>query len=143
MAGPLAASADFGADAAVFVVGGMPLALITAGSARHGAGLDHSAEDAEIRRGLPCHDTGGSVARIHAVEAKADAAHHLAHVALRKIGVGATRAAGDTVEAVFDTTYERVAINHCWLWNSATRARANISPEPPRNQKPKRDSSKP
>lgn len=116
LAGLLAAATDFGADAAVFVVGGMSLALITGGLAGGGASFDHCAEDVEIRGSLTRHDTSGSVAGVGAVEAKADAAHHLAHVALGEIGVGATRAAGGTVEAVLDTTQERVAIDVCRLW---------------------------
>ena len=51
-----------------------------------------------------------------AVEAKANAAHHLADVVLREIGVGAARAACGTVEARFDTAQERVTINACRLW---------------------------
>jgi hypothetical protein len=100
----------------VVVVGGMPLALSTTGLAGRRAGFDHCAEDAEIRCGLTYHDTGGNVAGVGAVEAKANAPHHLAHVVLREIGVGTTRAAGGTVEALFDTAQERVAINACRLW---------------------------
>jgi hypothetical protein len=102
-AGLLAAAAGVGANAAVFVVRGMPLALITTGFARRGAGFDHCAEHAEIRRGLTYRDTGGSVAGVGAVEAEANAAHHLVHVVLREISVGTARAAGGTVEALVDT----------------------------------------
>jgi hypothetical protein len=97
-------------------MGGMPLALITTGLAGRRAGFDHCPEDAEIRRGLTYHDTGGSVAGVGAVEAEANAAHHLVHVVPREIGVGTTRAAGGTVEALFDTAQERVVIDTCRLW---------------------------
>jgi hypothetical protein len=81
----------------------MPLALVPTSLARCGAGFDHCPEDAEIRGGLTDHDTGGSVAGVGAIEAEANAAHHLVHVVLREIGVGTTRAAGATVEALVDT----------------------------------------
>jgi hypothetical protein len=97
-------------------MGGMPLALITTGLAGRCTGLDHCPEDAKIRCGLTDGDTGGSGARVGAVEAEANAAHHLVHVVLGEIGVGTTRAAGGTVEALFDTAQERVVIDTCRLW---------------------------
>jgi hypothetical protein len=95
---------------------GMPLALITTGLAGRRTGLDHCPHDAKIWRGLTDHDTRGSGAGVGAVEAETNAAHHLAHVVLREIGVGATRAAGGAVEALFDTAKKRVLIDTCWLW---------------------------
>jgi hypothetical protein len=97
-------------------MGGMPLALITTGLAGRGTGLDHCAHDAKIRCGLTDHDPGGSAAGVSAVEAKANAAYHLVHVVLREIRVGAARAAGATVEALFDTAQKRVVIDTCRLW---------------------------
>jgi hypothetical protein len=94
----------------------MPVAFITTGLAGCRAGFDHCPEDAKIRRGLTDGDTGGSAAGVGAVEAEANAAHHLMHVALREIGVGATRAAGGAVKALFDTAQERVVIDTCRLW---------------------------
>src|SRR3954452_15890109 len=96
-------------------MGGMPLALITTGLAGRPARLDHCPDDVEIRRGLTHRDAGGSVAGVGAVEAEANAAHHLVHVVLREIGVGTTRAAGGTVEALFDTAQKRVLIDTCRL----------------------------
>lgn len=95
---------------------GMPLALITAGLTGRRTGLDHCPHDAKIRRGLTDHDPGGSGACVGAVEAEANAAHHLVHVILREIGVGATRAAGGAVEALFDTAQECALIDTCRLW---------------------------
>jgi hypothetical protein len=95
---------------------GMPLALITTGLAGRRAGLDYRSEDAKIRRGLTDRDPGGSAAGVGAVEAEANAAHHLVHVVLREIGVGATRAAGGALEALFDTAQECVVIDTCRLW---------------------------
>jgi hypothetical protein len=97
-------------------MGGMPLALITTGLAGRRTGLDHCPQDAKIRRGLTDGDTGGSAAGVGGVEAEANATHHLVHVVLREIGVGATRAAGGAVEALLDTAQERVVIDTCRLW---------------------------
>jgi len=97
-------------------MGGMPLALITTGLAGRRTGLDHCPHNAKIWGGLTDHDPGGSGAGVGAVEAEANAAHHLVHVVLREIGVGATRAAGGAVEALFDTAQERIVINSCRLW---------------------------
>jgi hypothetical protein len=97
-------------------MGGMPLAFVTTRLAGRRAGFDHCPEDAEIGRGLTYRDPGGRVADVGAVEAEANAAHHLAHVDLREIGVGTTCAAGGTVEALFDTAQERVVIDTGRLW---------------------------
>ena len=95
---------------------GVPLALITTGLTGRGTGLDHCPHDAKIRRGLTDHDPGGSAAGVGAVEAEANAAHHLVDVVFREIGVGATCAAGGALEALFDTAQERVVIDSCRLW---------------------------
>ncbi|MGZ6592544.1 MAG: hypothetical protein ACXVE5_11355 [Gaiellaceae bacterium] len=94
----------------------MPLALITTGLAGRRAGPDHCPEDREIRRGLTDRDSGGRAAGVGAVEAEANAAHHLVHIVLREIGVGATRAAGRAVEALVDTAQKGVVIDTCRLW---------------------------
>ena len=72
VAGPRAAAAGLGAEAAVFVVCGMALALITTGLAGRHAGFDHRAKDGKIRRGLTRHDPSGSGAGVGAIEAKTD-----------------------------------------------------------------------
>jgi threonine dehydrogenase-like Zn-dependent dehydrogenase len=112
----LAAAADLGANTAVLVVGGMPFALSTTRFARRCAGLDHCPQDAQIRRGLTYCNPGGRLAGVGAVEAEANAAHHFLHVVLHEIGVGATRAAGGAVEALFDTAQKGVVIDTCRLW---------------------------
>jgi hypothetical protein len=78
----LASATDFGADAAVFVVGGVPLALLCTGNTSRRTGFDHCAEKAEIRFGLPCDDTACDVARVSAIEAEANAASQRTYVAL-------------------------------------------------------------
>ena len=100
----------------MLVVSGMPLALIATGVAGRRTGLDDCAHDAKIRLGLTDHDPGGSGTRVGAVEAQANATHHLVHVGLREIGVGTTRAGCGAVEALFDTAQERVVIDTRRLW---------------------------
>jgi hypothetical protein len=78
----LASATDLGADAAVFVVGGVPLALLCTRDTSHRTRFDHCAEKAEIRLGLPCDDTACDVAHVSAIEAEANAAHQRAYVAL-------------------------------------------------------------
>jgi len=64
----LTAAAGCGADTAVLVVMGVPLALIPAGTAGCGAGLDGRAEDAKIGLRLARHHAAGGVAQIGAVK---------------------------------------------------------------------------
>jgi hypothetical protein len=98
------------------VVGGVTIALLGTGEASHRTCFDHCADQAEIRGGLACHDATGSVTGVRAVEAEANAMHHLAHVLLGEIRVGTTRTAGHTVKARVDTAQERVAVLDGWLW---------------------------
>jgi hypothetical protein len=112
----LAATTGFAAEPAVLVVGGVPVALLGTGEASHRTGFDHCADEREIWSGLACHDAAGGVAGVGAVEAEPNATHHLAHVVLGKIGVGTTRTTGGTIQALFDTTQKRVAIEACRLW---------------------------
>src|SRR4029453_16213823 len=65
---------------------------------------------------LARHDASGCVAGIGAVEAEANAAHHVAHVILGEIGVGTARTAGAEIEAPVDTAQKRVAIQAGRLW---------------------------
>ncbi len=97
-------------------MGGMPLALITTRSAGGRAGFDHCPEDVQVRLGLTDRDPGGGVAGVGAVEAEANAAHHLVHVGFGEIGVGTTRAAGATFAALFDTAEEGAVVNARRLW---------------------------
>jgi hypothetical protein len=106
----LAAAADFCANAAVLVVGRMPLALLATGAAGHGARLDRCADDAEIGCRLAGQNAAGRVADVGAVEIEANAADQLLHVSLGEADVGAARAGGRTVEALVDTAQEHVEI---------------------------------
>jgi hypothetical protein len=110
-AGLLATAAGCGADAAVLMVMSVPLALLSAGTARHRARLDRSADDAEIRFRLTCDDAAGGVARIGTVETEANAADQFRDVALTEARVGAARARCGAVEAVLDAAQEHLAID--------------------------------
>ena len=110
VAGALAAATDFGAEAAVLVVRSVPVALLGAAEARDATGLDHCPDKAQVSCGLAGHDTAGRVADVGAVEAEANATHHLPYVVLGEIGVGTTRTAGGTVEALVYAAQHRGAI---------------------------------
>jgi hypothetical protein len=100
----------------VLVVGGVPIALLGTGEAGHRTRFDDCSDQAQIRRRLARHDAAGRVAGVGAVEAEANAAQHLPHVVLGEIGVGTAGTAGGTIEALFDTAQERVAIEARRLW---------------------------
>jgi hypothetical protein len=112
----LATATSFGAEPAMLVVGGVPVALRGTGEAGDGTGFDHCADKAHIRRGLADHDAASRLAGVGAVEAETDAAHHLFHVVLGEVGVRTSRTAGGTIEALADTAQERVAIEARRLW---------------------------
>ena len=106
----LAAAAHLGADAAVLVVLGVVLALLAAGAAYRHARLNRCANDGDLGLGLAGHDAAGGVADVGAVEAPANAAHHLWHIALAQVRVGATRTHHGTVDAGLDTAHDHIAI---------------------------------
>ena len=94
----------------MLVVGGVPVTLLRTGEAGDATGFDHCTDEAQVSCGLAGHDAAGRVADVGAVEAEANAAHHLLHVVLGEIGVGTTRTAGGTIEALLDAAQQRVAI---------------------------------
>ena len=112
----LATAASCRADTAVLVVMRVLLALISAGAARCGAGLDGRADDAEIGLRLARHHAAGGVAQIGAVKTPANAAHHVSDVILGERRVGANGARGGAVDAVFNAAKERLAIDAGWVW---------------------------
>ena len=77
VAGSLAPPADFGAQAAVLVMGRVQIALFGAGEARLRTRLDDAANQANVRRRLPRCDVGRRLADVGAVEANADDPHEL------------------------------------------------------------------
>ncbi len=72
----------FGAEPAVFVVGSVPFTLLGTGEADHCTRFDDCADRAQIRRGLPSHDTARGVARVGAVEAEPNDADQLRQIIL-------------------------------------------------------------
>ena len=112
----LAAAADVGAKAAVLMVGGVPVTLLGTGEAGDATGLDHCADKTQVSGCLAGHNAAGRVADLGAVEAEANATHHLLHVVLSEIGVGTTRTARGTIEALVDAAQHRAAIEAGRLW---------------------------
>src|SRR5262249_31935416 len=110
VAGLLAAAANLRTDAAVLVVSGVALALLSACFASRRARFEHCGHEAQIRLALPRHYTACRFAAVGAVEAEPNGANKLLHVGLARAGIGAGRAAGGAVEAFLDAAKERVAI---------------------------------
>src|SRR5580704_5165506 len=117
-AGLLTASAGLGADPAVLMVLGMPLALIAAALADRCAGLQQRLGDV----GVVLHPAGGNPdgggADIGAVQAQPDAPDHLGHVVLAQIGVDVGSASlGAIVEGV-DGSDQHVGVDADGAWVS-------------------------
>jgi hypothetical protein len=113
----------------VLVVGGVPIALLGTGEAGHRTRFDDCPDQTQIRRGLAGQDAAGGVAGVGAVEAEANAAHHLPQVVLGEIGVRTAATAGGTIEALVDTAQERVAIEAHRLWMGVKdRLKGHVSP---------------
>lgn len=100
----------------MLVVRRVELTFFGARKTGHGTGLDHFADQTEIRRRLSDHDPSGRVARIGAVEAEPNAANELRQVALGQAGVCAGRAAGQTVETFVDTAEESGFVEAARVW---------------------------
>jgi len=105
----LAASADVCADAAVLVVGGVPVALLGARDACRRAGLDRRADEADVGLALPGCDARGRFTDVRAVETDANHADQLRQVALAQAGVGAGGAAGTAIQTLLGTPKESVS----------------------------------
>ncbi len=99
----LAEQADFRADAAMFMVVRMPLALLPADAAGQGARLDDRPGELRLELGLPGEDLARGDAHVTAVQTQADAADQGAYIGLAEVGVRASRAALSAVKACVDT----------------------------------------
>jgi hypothetical protein len=108
--GLLAAATDFGAETAMLVVSGMPVALLATGQAGRPTGFDGCMNETEIRHGLPKQDPSGPVADVSAVEVELNAAHQFRQVILAQTGVCAGGAARAAVEAFADAAKDNVSI---------------------------------
>ncbi len=116
VAGLFAAAASCRAETTMLMVAGVPLALLTAGSAGGCTSLDRCAEDTGIGFCLAREDPAGRLTSVGAVETKADTADQSLDVVLAETCVGATGASGGAVEAVVDAAHERLAIRARWMW---------------------------
>src|SRR5262245_13150883 len=125
----LAAPASVGAKTAVFVVGGVPVALLGTGQASHCTGFDHRTDKAQIRLSLACDDAAARVAGIGAVEAEANAAHHLPDAILREISVGTARTTGGAIEALSHAAQKHFAVEPRRLrMRLKDRSKRHVSP---------------
>ena len=107
----LAPTASVGADAAMLVVLGVPLAFLGADTAGLRARFDHLAGELRLEGGLPRQDATRRLADIRAVEVEPDTADKLLNGRLTEAGVGATGAGRRAADALVDTARERVAVD--------------------------------
>src|SRR3954471_1865845 len=110
-AGGLAAPAGLGADAAVLVDVGVAGALVAAGPARRGAGLQDRAGQVRVVAGVPREHPASGVADVGAVEVGADARPQLGDHLLAQAGVGAGRAGLRALEARLDAGDELLLVD--------------------------------
>ena len=113
----LAAAACLGADTAVLVMVGVPLAFLGARAARLEARFDNAAREFGHELRLPAENPSGRDADVGAVLARRDAAQLLLHVRLTEARVGARGAALSAVEARVDARGQRggVYLNGAWM----------------------------
>ena len=109
VAGCLAAAANFCADPAVLVVGGVPVALLGAGDACRRAGFYGPANESDVRTALPHCDARRCVADVRTVEADANHTDQRLNVALAEAGVCAGRAACPAIDTFLRASQESIA----------------------------------
>ena len=100
----------------MLVVISVPFALVSAGTAGCGAGLDGRTHDAEFGLRLARHHAAGGGAEIGAVETQANAPDHVSDVILRETRVSAGSARRGAVDAVLNAAKQRLAIDAGWVW---------------------------
>jgi hypothetical protein len=103
-AGLHATPTGLGANAAMFVHAGVPLAFFAAEATRGAAGVEHAPDDFFVRSGTPCRNTPGDVADVGAVQVHAYALCQVTNLGLRKAGIRTGRACLGTRVAFLDTT---------------------------------------
>src|SRR5439155_10569774 len=107
----LAVPAGLRADAAMLVVGCMPLTLLRADATRLGASLHHRPCEFRLELGLPGEDVSSGDAHVAAVQAQPDAADHRRHVVLGEVSVRVGGAALGAVEAGLDARNQRAGLD--------------------------------
>ena len=103
----LAASTHLGAEAAVLVVGSVPLALLGAGQAGHRTGFDARTDEAKVGRRLPCQDAAVGVANVGAVEVEPYAPNQVGALVLAETVVGAGGTASDAVHTLLNAAHDQ------------------------------------
>ena len=103
-----AAPADLCADTTVLMVGGVTIALLRAGDTCRCAGLDGSADEADVGAALADGNARGRMTDLRAVEADSDHTGHLTRVAFAQGGVGAGGAARAAVETLLGAPKENL-----------------------------------
>jgi hypothetical protein len=109
----LASSTHLCAEAAVFVVGSVKLALLGTGQAGHCTGFDARADDTQVGSRLPCQEAAGGLANIGAVEVEAYAPNQVCTIVLAETVIGARGATSDAVEALLNAAQDQIAIQGC------------------------------
>jgi hypothetical protein len=89
---------------------GVALALRATGAACHQAAFKRCANHADVGRGLTGHDAAGGIADVGAVEAEANAADQILHLAIPEVSVGAAGTGSGALAARLDTAHERIEI---------------------------------
>jgi hypothetical protein len=107
----LAAPAVFRTDAAMLVVGGVPLALLRTGTACLQTALNHGAGQIPVELGLPAENLSGGDTHVGAVQTQTDAADHRRHVVLGEVGIRARGAALRAVEASVDACNQHLRLD--------------------------------
>ena len=97
-----------GADPAVLVVFSVALALLATGAAYRHARLNRCPNDGALGRRLAGHDAAGGVAHVGAVEAQANAAHQLRHVALAEEPVASAQLVDTAAQSMHASTQRTI-----------------------------------
>jgi hypothetical protein len=108
LAGLLAAAADLGADAAMFMMLSVPVAFIRAQAAGKGAGFEHRAEELFVGTGPPGRSRSGSEADVGAIQIEPNALAQRRDIALDQASVGAGHAGLRAVITFVDAAYQCV-----------------------------------
>ena len=112
----LAVTAGLSTHPAVFVMLGMPFALVPAEPARLNAGLKRRPRHLRVERRLPRQYLAGSGAYAGTVEVQTDTANHRLYILLTKAGVGARGAGLFAVKAGLNALHQRPRVNRSTAW---------------------------
>jgi len=96
---------------------GMPLTLVAANAASHGAYVQHPANDFVVGPCSARRDAAGDITDIGAIQVQPDALDQVLHHILSQTGVGARRAGLGAGVTLFNTADKGVvgASSHVWV----------------------------